>query len=125
MTISTWALPCRSLSRMARARSRALLRSRMLDFPPHQAKMLCREGGSPGHSPLLHPAPTEEAPASSSSLENYPQRQDRRQGQTPEALEEGSDSPEVRRLCPCIFLPTSPSPCILFTLLEPISLSRK
>lgn len=37
--ISTWALPCRSLSRMAKARSRALLRSRMLDFPPHQTKM--------------------------------------------------------------------------------------
>lgn len=37
--ISTWALPCRSLSRMARARSRALFRSRMLDFAPHQAKM--------------------------------------------------------------------------------------
>jgi hypothetical protein len=46
--ISTWALPCRSLSRMARARSLALLRSRMLDFPPHQAKMFCREAGKQG-----------------------------------------------------------------------------
>lgn len=39
VTISTWALPCRSLSLMAKARSLALLRSRMLDLPPHQAKM--------------------------------------------------------------------------------------
>ena len=48
VTISTWALPCRSLSRMASARSRALFRSSMLDFAPHQAKMFWKEVGGSG-----------------------------------------------------------------------------
>lgn len=64
--ISTWALPCRSLSLMARARSLALLRSRMLDFPPHQAKMFCREARQAHHSQL---------PLSCPPLRNCPHRQ--------------------------------------------------